>query len=58
MGRIKELLTGRGVRIPLAQMAKGMHFAADPDINQQILSRIYEAQTVSAIAGWNSIFLR
>jgi len=56
VGRIKELLTGRGVRIPLAQMAKGMHFAADPDINEQILSRIAKLKPYLPLPGGTQSF--
>ncbi|MEO8427445.1 MAG: alpha/beta fold hydrolase [Verrucomicrobiota bacterium] len=56
VGRVKQLLTGRGVRIPLAQMAKGMHFAADPEINQQILSRIEKLKPYLPLPGGDQSF--
>jgi uncharacterized protein len=56
-GRIKRGVTGRDLCIPLVHMAKGMHFVADPDINQSVLARIEKEKPYLPLPGGTQSFL-
>lgn len=57
LGRIKRGVTGRDLIIPLVHMAKGMHFVADPDINQSVLARIEKEKPYLPLPGGTQSFL-
>jgi alpha-beta hydrolase superfamily lysophospholipase len=45
VGRVKRALTGVDLRMPLAKLVKGSHFAVDPKVHEELIAHL-EAQGV------------
>lgn len=56
-GRVKRWLTGRDLEIPLAYLAKGVSFVADPELNERVRERIEREKPFLPLPGGLQSFI-